>query len=624
LLQRQNNPSFYIDKIKPITIQDFEDNNIYILVEESFFSLYYLFPSIEDHKEDFLFDLYLKDNKGIVIIDKDNKKYLYIFEVNNNDITQIKNCDLIDFLENGDAFNYLRNELKQYDRFNEIWNEIINFYSNSCNYIINNSKLDFNTKIESLMNKISQFKEYFKSNPNKNNKEIYLKKIEGFYNSLFSLEKILKLKENMLSNNLKLFQNFNSNNNFNNNINNFFCRDTNVIFDMNNLNQINNNSNSNNQNNNMNYNNNNNYRNILKNGKVNINKNNPSLGLANIGSTCYMNATIQCLAHLPEISEQLIKIYLDKKNSNNFVNYIQEHKLTIEYTKLLIEIFFPQGNKHSFPPVDFKQILGNQDSMFGKNEAEDAKDLYLLLIETMNNELNGGIPAVYNDIIRLKIDPKDPKKIKETFMNEFKRKNNTPFSNYLYGFSQTCSMCSQCQTKLYNFECFNVLSFPLLDVQNFISQNSNNYNDYTLSLNDCFKYYLKTEFYNGDNKLYCQTCNSNQDSSLDRVIDSTPKILVIILDRGIDNHDFTGNIIFDDVLDLSNFVSKDSITQYYLCGVIAHFGESGPTGHFIAYCRMENYSAWYQYNDSQVSKINDSQEIFNSGKPYILFYHFYG
>ena len=623
MLQRQNKPLFYIDKIKPITIQDFEDNNIYIIIEESFFSLYYLFPSIENHKEDFLFDLYLKDNKGIVIFNKDNNKYFYIFEVNNSDITQIKNCDLIDFFENGEAFNYLRNELKQYDRFNEIWNEIINLYSINCNYIMNNSKLDLNAKIEGIMNKVSQFKEYFKSNPNKNNKEIYLKKIEGFYYSLFSLEKMLKLKENMLYNNLKLLQSFNSNNNFNNNINNFYnSRDTNVIFDMSNLNQ--NQNNNNNQNNNINYiNNNNNYRNILKNGKVNINKNNPSLGLANIGSTCYMNATIQCLAHLPEISEELIKIYLDKKNSDNFVNYIQTHKLTIEYTKLLIEVFFPQGDKISFPPYDFKQILGNQDSMFGSNEAEDAKDLYLLLIETMNNELNGGIPAVYNDILRLKIDPKDQKKIKETFMNEFNRKNNTPFSNYLYGFSQTCSICSHCQSKLYNFECFNVLSFPLLDVKNFISQNSINYNEYTLNLRDCFNYYLKTEFYNGDNKLYCQTCNSNQDSCLERVIDSTPKILVIILDRGLDNHDFTGNFIFDEFLDLSDLVSKDTITQYYLCGVITHFGESGPSGHFIAYCRMENYSDWYQYNDSQVSKIN-SQEIFNSGKPYILFYHYYG
>jgi ubiquitin C-terminal hydrolase len=300
--------------------------------------------------------------------------------------------------------------------------------------------------------------------------------------------------------------------------------------------------------------------------------------------------------------------------------------LTIEYTKLLIEIFFPKGKKKSFPPFDFKQILGNQESMFGSNEAEDAKDLYLFLIETMNNELNGGIPAIYNDILRLKIDPKDQKKIKETFMNEFNRKNNTPFSNYLYGFSQTCSICSLCHSKLYNFECFNVLSFPLLDVKNYINQNSNNNNNnqYTLNLNDCFLYYLKTENYNGENKLYCQACNSNQDSSLERIIDSTPKILVIILDRGQDNLDFTENFKYDEELDLTPFVSKDSINQYYLCGVITHLGESGPTGHFIAYCRMAHYSAWYLYNDSQVSKINDSQEIFNGGNPYILFYHYYG
>ena len=624
LLQRQNNPDFYIDKINQVTIQDFEDNNISIIDEDTLFSLYYLFPTLENHKDDFLFDIYLKDNKGIIIIKKiNNNKYFYIFEVNNCNITQIKNCDLIDFFENEDAFNTLSNELKTYNINNDIWNEIINLYSINCNFIMNNTNLNLNKKIESIMNKVNQLKGYFQSNPNKNNKEIYIKKIQGYYSSLFSLEKLLKQKETILTQNLKSFQGFNSNNNFNNAFN---IRDTNVIFDTSNLYQ----NNINNQNNNINYinnnnnNNNNNYRNIIINGKVKINRKNPSLGLSNIGSTCYMNATVQCLAHLPEITEELIKIYFDAKNSNNFVNYIQTHNLSIEYTKLLIEIFFPLRDKKAFPPFDFKQTLGNQESMFGNNEAEDAKDLYIFLIETMNNELNGGIPAVYNDILRLNIDPRDPKKIKETFLNEFKRKNNTPFSNYLYGFSQTCSICSSCRCKMYNFECFNVLSFPLLDVKNFIRQNINNYNQYTLSLNDCFTYYLKTDFYNGDNQLYCKACNSKQDSCLERIIDSTPKILVIILDRGLDNKDFTEDFNFYEILDLSSFVSKDSISQYYLCGVITHLGESGPTGHFIAYCKMEASSSWYKYNDSEVTLVNNSQEIINRGKPYILFYHYYG
>jgi ubiquitin C-terminal hydrolase len=98
-----------------------------------------------------------------------------------------------------------------------------------------------------------------------------------------------------------------------------------------------------------------------------------------------MNATIQCLAHIPELSEELIKIYLNNKNNNyNFSDYIKNNQLTIEYTLLLINIFFPKNNQKFFAPYNLKKIIGSQDSLFNGSQAEDAKDLLIFLIETMN------------------------------------------------------------------------------------------------------------------------------------------------------------------------------------------------------------------------------------------------
>ena len=50
-------------------------------------------------------------------------------------------------------------------------------------------------------------------------------------------------------------------------------------------------------------------------------------------------------------------------------------------------------------------------------------------------------------------------------------------------------------------------------------------------------------------------------------------------------------------------------------------GESGATGHFIAYCKSPIDKQWYRYNDDLVSQVyNFKQEIIDYAMPYILFF----
>ena len=81
--------------------------------------------------------------------------------------------------------------------------------------------------------------------------------------------------------------------------------------------------------------------------------------------------------------------------------------------------------------------------------------------------------------------------------------------------------------------------------------------------------------YNGDNRNFCNDCGSLQDCTSERVIDRMPPILVIILDRGLNNKSYKEEFYYDEYLDLSGFVPKDIIIQYYLSGVISHVGKVG-------------------------------------------------
>ena len=226
LRQRKNNPKIYINKVKDISIEDFKNNNIAILDENAFLFLYSIDPDIETneakHKEH---EIYLKNNRGIIIIEENiniNINYFFIFEINNNDINQIKNYELINFKNITNVFYGIKNELNKNNITDEIWNKIINNYSYNCNFILDRNK-DINYNINNLMPKIDKYKNYLQENVGAKQDDIFYDILEEYEKSLFLLEQLLNVKEKCLKNNQKSFFMNNNINNINNNLynNNF-------------------------------------------------------------------------------------------------------------------------------------------------------------------------------------------------------------------------------------------------------------------------------------------------------------------------------------------------------------------------------------------------------------------
>ena len=150
-----------------------------------------------------------------------------------------------------------------------------------------------------------------------------------------------------------------------------------------------------------------------------------------------------------------------------------------------------------------------------------------------------------------------------------------------------------------------------------------NYQNYTLTLNDCFIYYQKIDFFFGENNIYCNMCRSMQNSRYCNLLYSVPTILCIVLNRGKNNSDFKERILFGLDLNLSSIVEENkNAAKYYLIGAVCHVGDSSMSGHFFAYCRSHYTSKWYLYNDAIVSESNGNK-ILSEMTPYILFYHKY-
>jgi len=131
---------------------------------------------------------------------------------------------------------------------------------------------------------------------------------------------------------------------------------------------------------------------------LNTNKSNPysyphQSGLENIGQTCYMNSTIQCLSNVKGLSDVLLK---------NYGNYnVESQPLALAYSSLLYDLF--NNKAKSIAPKLFKEIIGILNPLFKGNHAADSKDLLFFLIETLHKELNNGSNYIQQENIQIEV-----------------------------------------------------------------------------------------------------------------------------------------------------------------------------------------------------------------------------
>ena len=150
---------------------------------------------------------------------------------------------------------------------------------------------------------------------------------------------------------------------------------------------------------------------------------------------------------------------------------------------------------------------------------------------------------------------------------------------------------------------------------------NNMFNNNEVNIYDCFEYDKKISFMTGQNAMHCNYCQKTCNSSMCTVLTTGPIILIIILNRG-KGIEFNVKINFVEQLNLANYIQFGNTgVNYELIGVITHLGDSGMSGHFIAYCKSPISKTWYQYNDAMVNPVNNfKKDVIDFAMPYLLFY----
>ena len=558
------------------------------------------------------------------------------FNNNNNFNNDFNNCNNGNFNNNNLNFNdsnpnFNNNQIVPFNNNNNNFSGNMNMFNNSGNNnnMINNNMMDMN-------NNMNQFNGMNGMNDNN----------------------MMNMNNNMNQFNGMNMNQFNGMNGMNNNnMMNMMDMNNNMnqLNNMNNMNMFNPNMNMNNNMNNMNFNNNMNAMNMFNNMFNGFNFNNNGImnnlnskteiktqlilpphkvGLQNIGQTCYMNASLQCLTNVQRLTNKLLEMH-----SQNKIN-AQLQPLTQVYTNLLFE--FNTTNKSYIIPNTFKAVLENLNPLFQGNQASDAKDFIFFIIERLHQELkppdNPPNNFVQINFLQQELEARNENLTREKFLKEFKTKNTSIISENFYGITRSVMKCDACGVQKFSFQTFNILSFILKKVKEEKQKDLGGYlpNDYVINLIDAFDSENKLEHLVGENMIYCNNCKALKNGSIKQDIYQLPRVMIIVLNRGKNNQDFREEF---DIKEILTFQSPNTIIcnpqtyhQYYLCGVITHLGESGSNGHFISYFRTSMNQRFYCYNDAAVAEVSVEDAIktkisYNADDdiiPYILFYHYHG
>ena len=323
-------------------------------------------------------------------------------------------------------------------------------------------------------------------------------------------------------------------------------------------------------------------------------------GLANLGNTCFINSTIQCVSHIYELND-----FLNSKTYQKRINKIPESLLLIEWDKLRNLmwsencIIKPAGFINAVQKVAHlkdKEIFTG----FAQNDLTEFMNfLFMSFHESIKREVDMNIKGdAKNKTDKLAIECY--KMMKNMYKNEY--------SEFLKMFYGIC--VSKIKSLESNYE--NIIPEPFFNIDVPIDK----YN----TLVECLEHYTKEEILDDDNKILNDDTNNKEKASKRILFWSLPDILIITLKRFSNSNQKNGkNISFPLTnLNMSKYVigyDKNSY-KYDLFGICNHMGNV-QGGHYTAFVKNANNN-WYHFNDTNVTKINNNN--LQTSNAYCFFY----
>ncbi|XP_058531701.1 ubiquitin carboxyl-terminal hydrolase 36 [Ochotona princeps] len=298
-------------------------------------------------------------------------------------------------------------------------------------------------------------------------------------------------------------------------------------------------------------------------------------GLHNLGNTCFLNSTVQCLTYTPPLANYLLsQEHARSCHQGGFcmLCVMQNH---------IVQAFANSGN--AIKPVSFIRDLKKIARHFRFGNQEDAHEFLRYTIDAMQK-------ACLNGCAKL-----DRQTQATTLVHQI-------FGGYL----RSRVKCSQCKSVSDTYD-------PYLDIALEIRQAAN--------IVRALELFVKPDVLSGENAYMCAKCKRKVPASKRFSIHRTSNVLTLSLKRfaNFSGGKITKDVGYPEFLNIRPYMSQSSgePVTYGLYAVLVHSGYSCHAGHYYCYVKASN-GQWYQMNDSLVHSSNVRVAL--NQQAYVLFY----